>query len=180
MKVSVDVLQRVYTSLQDQDEGGGGIADGAYSGDSLNSETHLWFIDAYEMPRWHWSNERGAFERCAYLPRLHATSPTTSQSSATAQPSISSSPGSRIAAMRDRLDIIRQCILRNEHFAPSTIPSRDREKLVTLKSTKQLLGRPGQRFLLLGMLMHNKEGNMCLEDADGSVILDYSTLVSPL
>lgn len=80
--------------------------------------------------------------------------------------------------MRDRLDIIRQCILRNEHFAPSTIPSRDREKLVTLKSTKQLLGRPGHKFLLLGMLTHNKEGRMCLEDADGSVVLDYSPLVS--
>jgi hypothetical protein len=92
--------------------------------------------------------------------------------------SISASPESRVLAARDRLDIIRQCILRNEHFAPSTLPSRDREKLVTLKSTKQLLGRPGQRFLLLGMLTHNKEGKMCLEDADGSVVLDYSTLVS--
>jgi DNA polymerase epsilon subunit 2 len=49
--------------------------------------------------------------------------------------------------------------------------------LVTLKSTKQLLGRPGHRFLLLGMLTHNKEGKMCLEDADGGVVLDYSTLV---
>jgi DNA polymerase epsilon subunit 2 len=92
--------------------------------------------------------------------------------------SISASPESRVLATRDRLDIIRQCILRNEHFAPSTLPSRDREKLVTLKSTKQLLGRPGQRFLLLGMLTHDKEGKMCLEDADGSVVLDYSTLVS--
>lgn len=80
--------------------------------------------------------------------------------------------------MRDRLHIIRQCVLRNEHFAPSTVPSRDREKLVTLKSTKQLLGRPGQRFLLFGMLTHNKEGKMCLEDADGNVVLDYSSLVS--
>lgn len=99
-------------------------------------------------------------------------------SSATGPLSVSASPESRILAMRDRLDIIKQCILRNEHFAPSTIPSRDREKLVTLKSTKQLLGRPDQRFLLLGMLTHNKEGKMCLEDADGSVVLDYSTLVS--
>ena len=47
-----------------------------------------------------------------------------------------------------------------------------------LKSTKQLLGRFGERFLLLGMLAYNKEGKLCLEDADGFVELDFSTLVS--
>lgn len=50
---------------------------------------------------------------------------------------------------------------------------------MTLKSTKQLFGRVGERFLLLGMLAHNKEGRLCLEDADGSVELDLSKLVSP-
>jgi DNA polymerase epsilon subunit 2 len=38
---------------------------------------------------------------------------------------------SRIMAIRDRLNIIKQTILRNEHFAPATIPSRDREHLLT-------------------------------------------------
>lgn len=41
-----------------------------------------------------------------------------------------------------------------------------------------MLGRPGERFLLLGMLVYNKEGKLCLEDADGSVQLDLSKLVS--
>lgn len=50
---------------------------------------------------------------------------------------------------------------------------------VKLKSTKQLLGRAGERFLLLGMLAHNKEGKLCIEDADGTVELDFSKLVSP-
>ena len=44
----------------------------------------------------------------------------------------SGSPESRVTSVRDRLNIIRQCVLRNEHFAPSTLPSRDREKLVTV------------------------------------------------
>lgn len=111
--------------------------------------------------------------------------------------SFSGTPESRVTSVRDRLNIIRQCVLRNEHFAPSTLPSRDRAKLVTvgriflvhkwplnkrmnnqLKSTKQLLGRFGERFLLLGMLAYNKEGKLCLEDADGSVVLDFSTLVN--
>jgi DNA polymerase epsilon subunit 2 len=46
-----------------------------------------------------------------------------------------------------------------------------------LKSTKQLLGRAGERFLLFGMLVHSKEGKLCLEDLDGVVELDFSQLV---
>lgn len=57
MKVSVEVLQRVYASLQDQDD------DGQVHKDGLNPDSHLFIIDAYEMPKWHWSTERGAFER---------------------------------------------------------------------------------------------------------------------
>lgn len=68
MKVSIEVLQRVYTSLQDQDEDNGGGTDGAVYRDGLNPENHLWFVDSFEMPRWHWSNERGAFERSVSFP----------------------------------------------------------------------------------------------------------------
>ena len=46
-----------------------------------------------------------------------------------------------------------------------------------IRSTKQLLGRADQRFLLFGMLAHTKEGNICLEDQDGFVELDFSQLV---
>jgi hypothetical protein len=51
---------------------------------------------------------------------------------------------------------------------------------IQLKSTKQLLGRAGERFLLLGMLSHSKEGKLCIEDSDGSVELDFSKLVSKI
>lgn len=81
--------------------------------------------------------------------------------------------------MRNRYNIIKQVILRNDHFSPSTIPSRDREHLLTLRSTKQLLGRAGERFLLFGMLGHSKEGKLCLEDHEGSVQLDFSQLDQP-
>jgi DNA polymerase epsilon subunit 2 len=119
------------------------------------------------------------------------------------QSSVLGTAESRILAIRDRLNIIKQTISRNEHFAPSTIPSRDREHLLTasltsvppsarpscsrnssndlsfqLKSTKQLLGRAGHRFLLFGMLIHSKEGKLCLEDLDGVVELDFSQLVT--
>ncbi|EGO01867.1 hypothetical protein SERLA73DRAFT_177419 [Serpula lacrymans var. lacrymans S7.3] len=156
MKVSLKVLRRVYETLQDQ-----GSNPGEPEAELLDPESHLYFIDAFEMPLWHWSVERGTFEKAQNLL------------------TISGSADSRVLAMRNRLHIIKQSILRNEHFAPSTLPSRDREHLVTLKSTKQLLGRPGERFLLLGMLARNMEGKLCVEDSDGSAELDLSRLEEP-
>ncbi|KAG5639271.1 hypothetical protein H0H81_004932 [Sphagnurus paluster] len=155
MKVDLNILQRVYESMQNQTE----RAD--TEKELIDPESHLFIINAFEMPSWHWSPESGTFTK--------VTTPLT----------VSGSPESRILAIRDRLHIIKQCVLRNEHFAPSTLPSRDRERLVTLKSTKQLLGRAGDRFLLLGMLTHNKEGKLCIEDSDGSVELDFSKLDEP-
>ncbi|KAF8351368.1 DNA polymerase alpha/epsilon subunit B-domain-containing protein [Amanita rubescens] len=155
MKVSVDVLRRVYESLRDQGEAS------STEKEFLDPDSHLYFIDAFDMPLWHWSSERGTFEK-------HGANLTSSGSAET-----------RVLSMRNRLNIIKQGVLRNDHFAPSTLPSRDRERLVTLKSTKQMLGRAGERFLLLGMLVYNKEGKLCLEDADGSVQLDLSKLGEP-
>ncbi|KAG6378675.1 hypothetical protein JVT61DRAFT_12946 [Boletus reticuloceps] len=155
MKVSLSILQRVYEALQDQ-----GPGDRAET-ELLDPESHLYVIDAFEMPAWNWSHERGTFERSLIPPTMSGTAE------------------SRIASTRNRLHIIKQSILRNEHFSPSTLPSRDREHLVTLKSTKQLLGRARERFLLLGMLAHSMEGKLCLEDSDGTVVLDVSKLDEP-
>ncbi|EAU84870.2 epsilon DNA polymerase [Coprinopsis cinerea okayama7 len=164
MKVSLDVLQRVYESLQDRGE------DNQVEHEFIDPDNHLFVIDAYDMPRWVWSQERVHFHVDSQWILLLRIS--TSLSSA-------GTPESRIASMRDRLHIIKQCVLRNEHFAPSTLPAHDRERLVTLRSTKQLLGRAGERFLLLGLLAHNKEGKVCLEDSDGRVELDFSRLDEP-
>lgn len=48
---------------------------------------------------------------------------------------------SRINSVRNRLHIIKQSILRNEHFSPSTLPSRDREHLVTVWSRQRYRAR---------------------------------------
>ncbi|KAI0375580.1 epsilon DNA polymerase [Pilatotrama ljubarskyi] len=155
MKVSLDVLHRVYEAFQNGD--GGGAQEHAL----LDLDHHLFVIDAFDMPLWNWSTERSTFER--------ASGPLTSSGSAE----------SRVMAMRNRLNVIKQCVLRNDHFSPSTLPSKDRENLLTLRSTKQLLGRAGERFLLFGMLTHSKEGKLCLEDQDGLVELDFSELDQP-
>lgn len=57
MKVSLEVLQRVYDAFQEGNEAG--------ESDFLDLDSHLHFIDAFEMPLWNWSTERSAFERYA-------------------------------------------------------------------------------------------------------------------
>ncbi|KAH9844250.1 epsilon DNA polymerase [Rhodofomes roseus] len=156
MKVSLDVLQRVYDAFQNS-----GDNPAEEEQEAIDPDSHLHFIDAFDMPLWHWSQERSSFERAA------------------GALTISGSADSQVMAMRNRLNVIRQTVLRNDHFSPSTLPSRDRERLLTLRSTKQLLGRAGERFLLFGMLSHNKEGKLCLEDQDGAVELDFSQLDQP-
>ena len=58
-KVSVDILKRVYDAFQKNGEAGEG------EDDFLDPEAHLYFIDAFEMPLWNWSTEKGTFDRCA-------------------------------------------------------------------------------------------------------------------
>lgn len=58
MKVSLPILQRVYEALQDQ-----GSGDHTET-ELLDPESHLFVVDAFEMPVWNWSHERGTFEKC--------------------------------------------------------------------------------------------------------------------
>lgn len=57
MKVSLDVLRRVYEGFQGSDGQNQG------EGERLDPEAHLYFIDAFKMPLWNWSPEKSAFER---------------------------------------------------------------------------------------------------------------------
>lgn len=106
----------------------------------------------------------------------------------------SGSAESRVQATRNRLHIPKQTAMRNDTFSPSTLPSQDKGQQTSvchillrthlrlryhlqIRSTKHLLGRVGEQFLLYGMLAHNKEGKLCLEDDDGTVELELSELV---
>lgn len=57
MKVSLDVLNRVYEAFQSGD------SEGAQEHAVLDPDSHLYVIDAFEMPSWNWSSERSTFER---------------------------------------------------------------------------------------------------------------------
>lgn len=97
---------------------------------------------------------------------------------AAVKPSIAGSSESRAMFLRDRHNIIKQVVLRNENFSPPAFAGRDRENYLKLTSTKNLLGRSGGRFLLFGMMTRSPEGKLCLEDLDGVVPLDISATAS--
>ena len=58
MKVSLQILSRVYQTLQTSGDEHTRKED-VY----LDPENHLHFVNAFEMPLWHWSPERGSFEK---------------------------------------------------------------------------------------------------------------------
>ncbi len=62
MKVTVDILRRVYESFQEQDN------PDEFQAETIDPDSHLYVIDAFEMPLWHWSVERGTFERYGHSP----------------------------------------------------------------------------------------------------------------
>jgi DNA polymerase epsilon subunit 2 len=57
MKVSLNILQRVYEAAQDADSHNA-------QAEILDPDSHLTIIDAFKMPLWRWSVERGTFEKC--------------------------------------------------------------------------------------------------------------------
>ncbi|KAG8760539.1 DNA-directed DNA polymerase epsilon, subunit B [Serendipita sp. 396] len=158
--VTKPLLQRVYETVVEKSTAA--VTDGSQSSEIWDPDHHLYFIDAFEMPRWHYSLERKAFEK------------------AIQKPNIAGSAESKAMFLRDRYNIIKQIILRNENFSPPAFAGKDRANYLKLTSTKNLLGRAGGRFLLFGMLTRSPEGRLCLEDLDGIVPLNISNTVKSI
>jgi hypothetical protein len=57
--VTKKLLAKVYETLQ----GSGEERSQNTLGDELDPEHHLFFIDAFDMPSWHYSAERQTFEK---------------------------------------------------------------------------------------------------------------------
>ncbi|KAJ2499953.1 DNA-directed DNA polymerase epsilon, subunit B [Coemansia sp. RSA 1972] len=87
---------------------------------------------------------------------------------------ILSSAEAKASLFRQRYDLIKQRVLRNENFTP-VLFSNDR-RFRTLSTIDSLQGREGERFLLLGMLAQLEEGKLFLEDRAGSIELDVTSV----
>lgn len=98
--------------------------------------------------------------------------------SETGEEGILSSADAKAALFRQRYDLLKQRILRNENFMPVTFSNHDRDRFYKLSSIDSLQGRDGEHFLLFGMLSQLEEGKLFLEDKAGSVELDFSALTA--
>ncbi|CEP64679.1 DNA polymerase epsilon noncatalytic subunit LALA0_S13e00496g [Lachancea lanzarotensis] len=98
---------------------------------------------------------------------------------------------SNVTLFKARYDVLRDRVLRNEMFQggqdtfnPLSSMSNFKGSLdtpvtqtMTLTQIKNLLGRDGKRFLLLGLLRTNVKGGWSLEDPSGSVELDMTQAI---
>ncbi|QLL33719.1 hypothetical protein HG536_0F00430 [Torulaspora globosa] len=90
----------------------------------------------------------------------------------------------------NRFHLVRNKVMRNENFQDmddfnplSSIVAiqRDLDKssasvsaAMSITQIKNLLGRDGQNFLLLGLLSRNSKGHWCMEDPSGCIEIDIS------
>ncbi|BGP27219.1 DNA-directed DNA polymerase epsilon, subunit B [Rhodotorula toruloides] len=152
-KITTDLLEETYERLRvaaDQPEDTGG------AGDDLDPSQYLKIVNAFDMPAWRWDDARGGFEKSKTAPTL--------------------APGalSKSQYLRDRFNVIKQVILRNEHFCPPTVVDPERTDYMKLTTIKNLLGRQGGHFLIFGLLTRMEDGDFYLEDLDDKVKLDLS------
>jgi DNA polymerase epsilon subunit 2 len=188
MKVTLPILQRVYESMQ-----GEGQRDEHGQKDQLDPDSHLFFVNAFDMPGWHWSVERSTFEKyvhhfyplgTALIPKQNLGYPdfcgvcrvkSHCWSRSAIHYSANSDEERTLLAVHTALERPGTSV---NGTATMCIYQRMQSHALQLRTTKQLLGRANERFLLFGMLAHSKEGKLCLEDQDGSVELDFTQLVS--
>lgn len=157
-------LEKVYQQLLLEDtaqEVQGETQDGRI--DMIDPDKYFHPLDVFKMPKIIFDERRKIFEK---LPESK-------------KPSILAPPQAKPGYLAERLQIIRNVIMRNENFLPplASGSARDRDAFMKLTSTANLLGRQGQRFLLFGMLCTSSDGRYALEDTDGMVGLDLEDAI---
>ncbi|GAA6030941.1 hypothetical protein JCM8097_008948 [Rhodosporidiobolus ruineniae] len=149
-KITPDLLEETYEKLMVSAE------PNEAGGDDIDPNQCLRIVDAFDMPAWRWDEIRGGFDK--------------SKAASTIAPGALS----KSRYLRDRFNIIKQVILRNEHFCPPAVVGPERGIYMKLTTIKNLLGRQGGHFLIFGLLTRMEDGEFYLEDLDDKVKLDLS------
>lgn len=144
--VNVNTLEEVYARLQAVEAAGNGDAadrtvnDHGKDTTSLDPATYTRVVDAFDMPWLHFDGEKKTF--------VHHNNLTTSNSNtkdgARKKPSVAGAPESRAMYLRDRYNILKQVILRNEHFSPPALPGHDRDNYMKVGLQAKELEQQGK------------------------------------
>ncbi|WFD32012.1 DNA-directed DNA polymerase [Malassezia sp. CBS 17886] len=167
MVVTSAALQKVYDQLlvesADAQHGESASAARVTHGEQPALEKYFSVCDAFRQPRIVFHPLRKVFERAERPPSLlaHASAPS--------------------EHMTERYELLRSIVQRNEHFLPP-LPMgaslAERQSFMKLTTTKNLLGRQGERCLLFGRLSTMPDGQYALEDTEGIVAMDLSRAVA--
>ncbi|KAK9321679.1 DNA polymerase alpha/epsilon subunit B-domain-containing protein [Lipomyces orientalis] len=118
---------------------------------------HVW--NAFSQPRWTYNRVRKHFERAS-------------------QPTLFPSAKHQVHAFSSRYYLLQQRLLRNEEFQPPSFHASNAASWHAITMIKNLLGRHGKSFLILGLLVRGSNGNWWAEDPSGRLELDLDNAVA--
>ncbi|XP_013147837.1 PREDICTED: DNA polymerase epsilon subunit 2 [Papilio polytes] len=123
------------------------------------SETVLNVIDAFDIPKLSYDNERKKFSK-----------------DVGSKNNLYPEPKWKAQMLIDRYTIIWQRTIRNKLFAKETLPSIESENRFQLRKIEVLLSSSSRinDVIVLGFLTQLTEGKFYLEDPTGSILLDMS------
>ncbi|KAI9017107.1 DNA polymerase alpha/epsilon subunit B-domain-containing protein [Gaertneriomyces semiglobifer] len=147
------VNQALQDGIQQYEETGvvGGMA-GQVTVDDISA--YLQVIDAFDVARYRWRTEAKTFD--SYQGSNH----------------LLAAANQKVLAYKDRYDLIKQRILRNDAFRASTFSKATDYFHIT--PIKNLQGQKPGPFLLFGMLTQVEEGKCHLEDPDSLIELELT------
>ncbi|ORX58322.1 hypothetical protein DM01DRAFT_254213 [Hesseltinella vesiculosa] len=125
--------------------------------DTIDITKHFNVVDAFNMPRLQYDYHRKVF--------LEASTP----------PNVLGTAKDKAEMYRDRLNLVKQRLLRNELFCPTTM-HLDKESYIKITPVKALIGHDTERFTLFGMLTQLEENRYHLEDDDGNIELNLANM----
>lgn len=120
----MELLEKTYEKLRVSADQPAENGDGT----EFDSSHYLKIVSAFDMPPWRWNEENKAFEK--YVSTLNKLARASligcwfsrqAKSASLAPPATAKSK-----YLRDRFNIIKQVILRNEHFCPPAVAGQER------------------------------------------------------
>ncbi|KAG0175875.1 DNA-directed DNA polymerase epsilon, subunit B [Apophysomyces sp. BC1021] len=124
--------------------------------ETIDVSKHFFVVNAFNMPRLQYDIERKGFVKTS------------------GEQSLLASANEKADMFRDRFNLVKQRLLRNENFCPSSMDLLKKDTYMKITPIMSLIGRDGGRFLLFGMLTQIEDGKLFLEDEDAHVELDVS------
>jgi DNA polymerase epsilon subunit 2 len=139
--VGVDALEEVYARLQATEGAVAGDADDNEARDAAGEDgeddtaNYIRVVDAFAMPWITYDGEKKAFALRGQTTSSTKQGAASSGKDARKKPSLAGAADSKAQYLRDRYNILKQVILRNEHFSPPALPGHDRENYMKVRQT---------------------------------------------